>query len=202
MPPVREDEMGQRLSTRAASFGASAVLLALAATAALTMRLEVFTSQPDISAPVIDISRPEPEPAPPPPAPRALPTPESEPATQIFSTEPLNPEVDPEPAGWSQPGPAVITQPRWLETPNGADFARHYPARALARERGGRVVLDCVVAATGRLACAVGSETPAGWGFGEAALRISQSFRMSPMLENGQPTEGGRVSVPITFQLN
>lgn len=196
--------MGHKLTMRAASFGASAGLLALAAIAALTMRLEVLT-EPDRSAPIVDISTPEPVRETPPPEIVTPPTfpPRSEPATTIFSTQPLEPEVDAHPDGWGQPAePAEITQPRWLETPNGADFARHYPRRALERERGGRVVLDCVVAATGRLGCAIASETPAGWGFGEAALRISESFRMSPLLENGQPAEGGRVRVPIAFQLN
>lgn len=196
--------MGQKLTMRAASFGASAGLLALGAVAALTMRLEVMR-EPELNTTIVDVAPPVREPTPPEPEiarPRLDPLTPSEPLTQIFSTQPLEPDVDSATSDWGQPSPAEITQPRWIETPNGADFARHYPRRALERERDGRVVLDCVVAATGRLGCAVASETPAGWGFGEAALRISESFRMSPMLENGQPTEGGRVRVPIAFQIN
>jgi protein TonB len=62
-------------------------------------------------------------------------------------------------------------------------------------------VLDCVVGADGRIGCSVTSEDPSGWGFGEAAIRISRHFRMSPRLVDGSPTEGGRVRVPINFRL-
>jgi protein TonB len=93
-----------------------------------------------------------------------------------------------------------IREPRWLSTPNARDFARFYPPRALDRGVSGRVLLDCIVGADGRIACSVGSETPQGQGFGEAALRIAQSFRMAPQTVNGSPTDGGHVRVPITFR--
>jgi protein TonB len=109
---------------------------------------------------------------------------------------PTAPETPPAP-----PAPAVITNPTWIERPSGRDFARYYPERALERERQGRVILDCVVASDGRISCSVSSEDPTGWGFGEAAQRISRHFRMSPRLEDGRPTEGGRVRVPINFRL-
>jgi protein TonB len=87
----------------------------------------------------------------------------------------------------------------WLERPNAEDFALYYPEAAVDRGQGGRVTLDCVVAAHGRIACRVTSEDPPGWGFGEAALRISMHFRMAPATRDGRPTSGGRVRVPIRF---
>lgn len=96
---------------------------------------------------------------------------------------------------------AVITNPQWLERPEGTDLAELYPTRAVRSGRGGRVVLDCVVRADGRVQCSVASEDPPGFGFGEASLRASRLFRMSPQLEDGKPSEGGRVRVPITWQL-
>jgi protein TonB len=110
---------------------------------------------------------------------------------------PIPVAVDPPP---SPPTPSVITNPTWLRRPNGRDYERYYPARALDAGRNGRVVLDCVVGADGRINCSVSSEDPPGWGFGSAAVSISRSFQMSPRLENGAPTEGGRVRVPIVFQ--
>jgi protein TonB len=106
--------------------------------------------------------------------------------------------VDPPPA---PPTPSVITNPTWLQRPNAAQFAQYYPDRALEREQEGRVVLDCVVAADGRISCAVSSEDPSGWGFGDAALRISRFFRMAPATRDGVPTSGGRVRVPISFRV-
>jgi protein TonB len=98
--------------------------------------------------------------------------------------------------------PAVISNPSWIERPNASDFTRYYPPRALSDGQGGRVLLSCVVGANGRIDCSVASEDPSGYGFGQAALRISRHFRMSPRLEDGRPTEGGRVRVPISFQVS
>lgn len=143
--------------------------------------------------------------APPPPPPPNRPPPPPPPEQRIpppmvdvpsVATD-LPVAVDPPPS----PPVSVITNPTWLERPNGRDFAREYPDRALEREREGRVVLDCVVDAGGRIACSVASEDPTGWGFGPAAIRISRSFRMAPATADGRPTDGGRVRVPITFRL-
>ena len=44
------------------------------------------------------------------------------------------------------------------------------------------------------------SENPAGWGFGEAAQKLSRFFRMSPRTEDGVPVEGGSIAVVIRFK--
>ncbi|HRP10723.1 MAG TPA: energy transducer TonB, partial [Terricaulis sp.] len=111
---------------------------------------------------------------------------------------PMPDAVDPPPA---PPTPSVITDPTWVQRPDGRDFARHYPPRALDRGQEGRVTLDCIVNADGRISCTVTSEEPSGWGFGEAAIRISRSFRMAPATRDGAPTSGGRVRVPIRFNV-
>jgi protein TonB len=71
----------------------------------------------------------------------------------------------------------------------------------LEREKSGRVVLACTIAANGSIDCAVASETPEGWGFGDAAMKMARLFQIAPMTVNGQPTAGGKINVPITFQL-
>ena len=43
------------------------------------------------------------------------------------------------------------------------------------------------------------SETPAGLGFGEAALRLVDQFRVLPPTEGGRPVEGQRLVVGIDF---
>ncbi len=137
---------------------------------------------------------PDKNPPPPPPPPPMAPPTDSTPA--IASEIPVTPPTPPPP-----PASPVITNPTWLKRPNGRDFERYYPTRALDREKTGRVVLNCVVQANGSINCVVDQETPDGWGFGEAALKISKSFQMAPQTVNGAPTSGGRVTVPIVFNV-
>ncbi|WP_395647560.1 energy transducer TonB [Terricaulis sp.] len=106
--------------------------------------------------------------------------------------------VDPPPA---PPTLSVLTNPFWVERPDAGDFARNYPQRALDENVDGRAILDCLVAPDGRLACMVVTEEPEGYGFGEASLRVARSFRMAPLTRDGAPTAGGRVRVPIRWQL-
>jgi protein TonB len=95
--------------------------------------------------------------------------------------------------------PISISEPHWLQRPRGLD--RYYPTRA--REAGveGSVLLDCAVTTIGALQCAVVSETPANWGFGAAARRMSEAYRMAPATRDGQPVEGRyRMRIPFTLR--
>jgi len=89
----------------------------------------------------------------------------------------------------------------WVEMPSAGDFAQHYPQEALRRGIDGAAMLDCLVNDDHRLICEVDSETPTGHGFGRAALRIAESFRMAPATRDGFATAGGRVRVPIRFDV-
>jgi periplasmic protein TonB len=75
----------------------------------------------------------------------------------------------------------------------------YYPEAQLMRGQGGRVTLVCTVAKNGSIDCVVVDETPQGKGFGTAAIRASKRFRIAPATENGVPTEGGKIRVPIRF---
>jgi protein TonB len=90
---------------------------------------------------------------------------------------------------------------RWEERPNAQDFARHFPEQALMRGISGSVVLDCIVNAEHRLNCQVASEVPTGHGFGRAALRVAERFRISAQTQTGASTVGGRVRVPIRMNV-
>lgn len=98
--------------------------------------------------------------------------------------------------------PRVMRGATTLHRVNGASYADLYPARALAEGVGGEVVLDCVVAADGKLGCTVLSEAPEGYGFGEASVTVAQDFRISARTASGQSTAGGRVRVPLTWRLD
>jgi protein TonB len=175
----------------------------LAVTQKFSAITDLFEDEDAIKVEIEEQEKPPPPPPPPPPdRPPPPPPPEQRVPPPDMSAPPTPTEipvaVDPPPAPVR---PDIITNPQWLERPDGRDFARHYPPRALERGREGRVTLDCVVNADGRISCSVANEDPDGWGFGEAAIRISRSFKIAPRLENGAPTEGGRLRVPITFRL-
>lgn len=204
--------MTNAVPLRAFSWAVSTVLWSALVLGAFTMGLK---------APVIDIFPQEPmavevrtEPTPPPPTPPRTPVTQVRAMTETAETpvftpfpvalEPLEQSIGPIALGPSEPiaTPApVITNPVWLSRPGAREFERFYPPRALDRGREGRVTLDCRVGVSGALSCAVARETPEGWGFGAAALKIAPSFRIAPRMEDGRPTEGGTVRVDLTFNL-
>ncbi|CAN7590110.1 DUF2059 domain-containing protein [Phenylobacterium sp. LjRoot164] len=66
----------------------------------------------------------------------------------------------------------------------------------------GRAVVACIVDSYGKLEnCQQERAEPAGLGFGEAALVLSDLFRMKPKTVDGQPVAGGAVRIPIRFIL-
>ena len=98
--------------------------------------------------------------------------------------------------------PPVITNPHWLRQPTADEFADAYPQRALIANKSGFASLACTVMATGALAdCSVAEEAPAGWGFGGAALSLARRFRLVPRQEDGRPTGGAMIRIPIRFVL-
>lgn len=80
-------------------------------------------------------------------------------------------------------------------------IAWYYPDRAQRMEVDGKTVMECDVDSEGRWrACVVISESPEGYGFGEAALQVSRYFKMKPKTDpQGNPVEGGRITIPLTW---
>lgn len=97
---------------------------------------------------------------------------------------------------------APASAQNWVERPSADDFERYYPAWALWFGVEGRARLQCTVAVGGQLTeCSVLEETPAGWGFGAAAIRLTRHFRAADAMADGRSMIGARVSIPIRFQI-
>jgi protein TonB len=63
--------------------------------------------------------------------------------------------------------------------------------------------LSCTIAAQGNLAnCVVVSETPDGFGFGEAALKGAQNARLRARTIDGAPLDGRPVQFRSKFSLD
>jgi len=97
----------------------------------------------------------------------------------------------------------LITDPQWLSQPTAAEMSRFYPQRDIDLGVAGQVSLLCGVVASGKLAdCRVVGETPPNAGFGDAALKLSAFFRMTPRTVDGEPVDGGQTRISIAFRLS
>lgn len=92
-----------------------------------------------------------------------------------------------------------VTAPDWLESPTLAQLKAVYPHDALKRGKTGSAVIECVVTVEGvTRACVVISETPPGFGFGQAAVSLAPQFRFKPETIDGKPVES-IIRVPIKW---
>lgn len=95
-----------------------------------------------------------------------------------------------------------IINPDWASRPDGRQVAEAYPPLALQLGIEGRSTISCTVSTEGRLRnCVSIGTTPSGLGFDSGALKLAESFRMTPKMENGRPRPDGTVNIPIRFVL-
>lgn len=88
----------------------------------------------------------------------------------------------------------------WMHRPSDKDILSVWPIGAYQSRVDGQVTLDCRVDIHGLAEeCAVASETPAGKGFGKAALLLRPSFKLTPMAGPNGPVEAMR-AITIVFK--
>lgn len=93
------------------------------------------------------------------------------------------------------------TDPNWLVKPTAENIGRVYPFAAAQARIPGKALLHCAVDEDGYLTdCVVSSESPAGLGFGNAALETTAYMRMQPATNYGVPARSS-VNVPVAFAL-
>ena len=90
----------------------------------------------------------------------------------------------------------------WVVDSLGGGLARYYPDLAVRTNVEGYVLLRCGVKPPGRLDnCEVVKETPPGFGFGEAALRMAPLFKRRVDLPEHPRAEDQTASLPLSFKL-
>lgn len=99
-------------------------------------------------------------------------------------------------------GDRRIGKPDWRALPTEDDMLGAYPQAARQARLSGDALVHCLVVDGGALeGCRVLRETPAGQGFGEAALKVLAPARMSVWSDEGLPTAGGYVNIPVRFHM-
>ncbi|MDP3854593.1 energy transducer TonB [Phenylobacterium sp.] len=95
-----------------------------------------------------------------------------------------------------------MTNPDWLVRPTPEVLQQVYPHLAQELGLAGRATVSCLVDTTGHLRhCLVVDQFPAGLGFGAAALKATETFRMTPKTVDSQPVDSGTVRIPLRFKL-
>lgn len=175
------------------------------------------TPPPRATAPIERRAPAETEPPPPPPVFRTLAPAPTQPPPAATTADPgvdlardVGPvAAPPPPAPVAAPAPATVAaapaepatvRPVWTRRPSGRDLQAAYPAAAARQGVEGRVVLDCLIGNDLAIRCRARSETPAGYGFATAALRVAQQFRAAPALADGRPAAGERATVALVFK--
>jgi TonB family protein len=98
-------------------------------------------------------------------------------------------------------GEATVTKPAWAAIPSAQDFQATFPKTENGVNHV-RVVLGCTVQAGGVLGgCAVAQEDPPGQGYGDGALALASKFRVGPWSQDGAPTVGAHIRLPIRYEL-
>lgn len=98
--------------------------------------------------------------------------------------------------------PPVITNPAWASTPSAAAMEESYPPFPSLVGLSGRVEMLCLSIVNGILAdCRVVRAAPSGIGFENAAVGLTEKFRVAPKTVDGAPKDAS-VRFVINFRMS
>ena len=98
-------------------------------------------------------------------------------------------------------GGAMVTRPIWAEMPAIQDVQASFP-KTENGVNNVRVVLGCKVEVGGVLSgCSIAQEDPPGQGYGAGALALATKFKVAPWAQDGSPTIGAHIRLPIHYAL-
>lgn len=82
--------------------------------------------------------------------------------------------------------PVLTAQPiQWQKAPGKAELSYYEPDRAQRMAQSGNSAMTCQLVAAGSLTeCAISAESPTGFGFGAATLRLARFFKAAPDTQN------------------
>lgn len=88
----------------------------------------------------------------------------------------------------------------WRMKPTADDMASYYPPKAQKAEQAGWAVVECLTTTAGKMKdCHLLREAPAGFGFGEAGLKLSSKFWIDAAKTDPAILEGGVIMIPIVM---
>ncbi len=94
----------------------------------------------------------------------------------------------------------AISKPVWAALPNGDALAQYFPERAQRMGVSGRAKMKCVVGEDGALkVCEIVAESPPGFGFGSATLKVAQFFRLGAADRDGVSVAGRPIVIPLRW---
>lgn len=100
------------------------------------------------------------------------------------------------------PEPRKTVHSKFLRTPTTSELNQYYPAGAKAASIAGTAKVTCNVSEAGDLVdCKVLSESPVGYGFGEAGLSMTKLFKLSPELRDGKPVAGDKFTSSFDWHM-
>jgi TonB family protein len=104
-------------------------------------------------------------------------------------------------SGEPLPLPPVTRRADWFWRPFPQQLDRFFPDTAMRQEVGGTATVSCTAEVDGKLTgCQMVSESPEGFGFGEATVRASRLYRFIPAVMNGEFVSS-QVRLPIRWSL-
>lgn len=96
--------------------------------------------------------------------------------------------------------PLAQTRAVVIHEPTSAEGDTFFPERASREFRGGSGEIQCHVSADNRLEnCVVTAESPAGYGFGAAVVKLAALYRVKPPTRDGKYNENNTFRLTIQF---